>query len=169
MATAAFHDLDEHFNPPKCHPNTCLAILTKIMKWIKWEEDLDAFIMWVYGPAGAGKSAIAQTITEMCEEEMIMLASFFFSRNDSSCNTVKPLITTIAYQITLNLPDVRGAILEAITCDPAIFSKSLIVQVKSLIVVPLQPLAEAGYFNQPKSHRLVIIDGLNECCNAKVQ
>jgi len=28
------------------------------MKWIKWEEDLDAFIMWVYGPAGAGKSAI---------------------------------------------------------------------------------------------------------------
>ena len=168
MATAAFHDSDERFDPPKCHPNTRLAILTKIMKWIKWEEDLDAFIMWVYGPAGAGKSAIAQTIAEMCDE-MTMLASFFFSRNDPSRNTVKPLIATIAYQITLNLPDVKDAILEAITRDPVIFSKSLAVQVKSLIVAPLQPLAEAGYFNQPKSRRLVIIDGLDECCDPKVQ
>ena len=75
------------------------------MKWIKWEEDLKAFIMWVYGPAGAGKSAIAHTIAEMCEET-ILLASFFFSRNDPSRNTVKPLIATIAYQIILNFPDV---------------------------------------------------------------
>ena len=100
----------------------------------------------IYGPAGPGKSAIAQTITEMCDEEMIMLACFFFSRNDPSCNTIKPLIATIAYQITSNLPDVKDAILEAITRDSAIFSKSLAVQVKSLIVAPLQPLAEAGYF-----------------------
>ena len=88
------------------------------MKWIKWEEDLDAFIVWVYGPAGSGKSAIAQTIAEMCEQEMILLASFFFSRNDPSRSTANPLITTIAYQITLNLPNVRNAVLEAIEHDP---------------------------------------------------
>jgi hypothetical protein len=146
-----------------------VAILIEIMKWIKWEEGLDAFIMWVYGPAGAGKSAIAQTIAELCEEEMILLASFFFSRNDPSRNTVKPLIATIAYQIILNLPDVRDAILEAITRDPLIFSKSLAVQVKSLIVAPLQPLVDAGFFNQPTSRRLVIIDGLDECSDPKVQ
>jgi hypothetical protein len=139
------------------------------MKWIKWEEDLVTFIMWVYGPAGAGKSAIAQTITEICEEEMILLASFFFSRHDSSRNTVKPLIATIVYQIILNLPDVRDAILEAIIRDPLIFSKSLAVQVKSLIVAPLQPLVDAGFFNEPTSRRLVIIDGLDECSDPKVQ
>jgi hypothetical protein len=139
------------------------------MKWIKWEEDLDAFIMWVYGPAGAGKSAIAQTIAEMCEEEMIILASFFFSRNDSSRSTAKPLIATIAYQITLNLPSVREAILGAIEHDPLIFSKSLAVQVKSLIVAPLQPVAEAGYFNDATSRRIVIIDGLDECFDPNVQ
>ena len=77
IATNAFHNSYERFDPPKCHPNTRIAVLEKIMKWIKWEEDLEAFIMWVYGPAGAGKSAIAQTIAEMCEEEMIILASFF--------------------------------------------------------------------------------------------
>ena len=41
MATAAFHNSKERFDPPKCHPNTSLAVLEKIMKWIKWEEDLD--------------------------------------------------------------------------------------------------------------------------------
>jgi hypothetical protein len=168
-ATAAFHNSEERFDPPKCHPNTRLAVLTKIMKWIKWEEDLNVFIMWVYGPAGAGKSAIAQTIAEMCEEEMILLASFFFSRNDPSRSTVKPLIATIAYQISLNLPDVRDAILGAIERDPLIFFKSLAVQFKSLIVAPLQQLVDAGFFNEPTSRRLVIIDGLDECFDPKVQ
>jgi len=100
---------------------------------------------------------------------MILLASFFFSRNDPSRSTVKPLIATIAYQITSNLPDAREAILIAIEHDPLIFSKSLAFQVKSLIVTPLQPLAEAGYFNNPASRRLVIIDGLDECFDPNVQ
>jgi hypothetical protein len=168
-ATAAFHNSDERFDPPKCHRNTRIAILEKIMRWIKWGEDIDTFIMWVYGPAGAGKSAIAQTIAEMCEDEMILLASFFFSRNDPSRSISKPLIATIAYQITLNLPQVRDAVLRVIEHDPLIFSKSLAVQVKSLIVAPLQPLADTGYFKEPSSRRLVIIDGLDECSDPKVQ
>jgi hypothetical protein len=139
------------------------------MRWIRREEEIDAFIMWMYGAAGAGKSAIAQTIAEMCDEEILLLASFFFSRNDPSRSTVKPLIATIAYQITLNLPDARDAILGAIERDPLIFSKSLAVQVKSLIVAPLQQLAEAGFFNESSSRCLVIIDGLDECSDHKVQ
>ena len=139
------------------------------MKWIKWEGDLNSFIIWVYGPAGAGKSAIAQTIAEMCEQEMILLASFFFSRNDPSRSNVNSLIATLAYQITLNLPDVRDAILSAIEHDPLIFSKSFAVQVETLIVAPLQPLAEAGFFNDFASRRLVIIDGIDECSDPRVQ
>jgi hypothetical protein len=92
---------------------------------------------------------------------------FSFSRNDPSRSTVNPLIATIAYKITWNLPDVRNAVLEAIERDPLIFSKSLAVQVKSLIVTPLQSLA--GFFNGPTSRRLVTIDGLYECSEPKVQ
>ena len=168
-ATAAFHNSEERLDPPKCHPNTRLAVLSEIMKWIKWEGDLHSFVMWVYGPAGAGKSAIAQTIAEICDKEMILLATFFFSRNDPSRSNIKPLIATIAYQITLNLPDVRNAILGAVERDPLIFSKSLTVQLQSLIVEPLRPLIEAGFFDQPTSRRLVIIDGLDECSDPKVQ
>ena len=169
IATAAFHNSKERFDPPKCHPKTRMAVLSEIMEWIKWEGDLDSFIMWLYGPAGAGKSAIAQTIAEMCEEELLLLASFFFSRTDPSRNSVQPLIATIAYQITLNIPDVRDTILGTIERDPMIFSKSLAIQFKSLIVEPLQHLVEAGFFNEPNSRRLVIIDGLDECFDPKVQ
>ena len=168
-ATCAFHNSEERFDPPKYHPNTRVAILNKIMKWIKREEDRDAFILWLYGPAGAGKSAIAQTIAEMCEEEMILLASFFFSRNDPSRCTAKPLIATIAYQITSNLPDVRESILGAIERDPLIFSKSFAVQVKSLIMAPLQQLAQTGFFNESTTRRLIIIDGLDECSDPQTQ
>jgi thymidylate kinase len=139
------------------------------MKWIQWEGDLNSFIIWVYGPTGAGKSAIAQTIAEMCEREMILLASFFFSRNDLSRSNANSLIATLAYQITLNFPDIREAILSAIEHDPLIFSKSFAVQVETLIVAPLQPLAEAGFFNDPSARRLVIIDRLDECSDPKVQ
>ena len=114
-ATAAFHNSEERFDPPKCHVNTRLAVLSKIMKWVRWEGDLYSFVMWVYGPAArAGKSAIAQTIAEICDKEMILLATFFFSRNDPSRSNIKPLIATIAYQITLNFPEVRDAILGAV-------------------------------------------------------
>jgi hypothetical protein len=168
IATAAFHNSD-CFNPPKCHPKTRLAVLSEIMKWVKWEGDLNSFIMWVYGPAGAGKSAIAQTIAEMCEDEMILLASFFFSRNDSSRSNTNPLIATLAYQITLNIPSVRDAIFGAVERDQLIFSKSLASQFKSLIVEPLAPLVDAGIFNGPTSRRLVIIDGLDECSDPEAQ
>ena len=93
----------------------------------------------------------------------------FFSRNDPSRSNVNPLIATIAYQITLNLPQARDAILGAIEYDPLIFSKSLAVQFKSLIVVPLQPLAEASFFSEPTSRRLIIIDGADECSDPKIQ
>ena len=145
-ATAVFHKSKERFDPPKCHPNTHLAVVERVMKWIKYTGRN----FWcIYYMGVSGKSAIAQTIAEICEQEMILLASFFFSRNDPSRSTANPLIATIAYQITLNLPDVRNVVLEAIERDPLIFSKSLAVQVKSPIVTPLQPLTGAGFFNGP--------------------
>jgi len=105
----------------------------------------------------------------MCEEEMLLLASFFFSRNDPSRSNASSLIATIVYQIILNLPDMRETILGAIERDPLIFTKSLAVQFTSLIVAPLQALSESGFFSETISRRLVIIDGLDECSDHRAQ
>ena len=67
IAPGAFHNSDERYDPPKCHPHTRKAVLKKIVEWVK-DMDKVAMFLWLYGPAGAGKSAIAQTIAELLEE-----------------------------------------------------------------------------------------------------
>ncbi|KDR74695.1 hypothetical protein GALMADRAFT_141048 [Galerina marginata CBS 339.88] len=142
---AAFHDSDDVHDPPKCHQNT------------------HALIMRLYGPAGSGKSAIGRSIAELCAMEGILVASYFFSRFDSTRNHGRSLIATIAYQVSLCFPDTRNRIAGAIGRDPLIFSRSLNSQISSLIIGPLQERIDAGYFNGPKSARIIIIDGLDEC------
>lgn len=64
VAPGAFHDSGERFDQPKCHPNTRVAVIQDILDWL---DDLESpkLVMWVHGAAGAGKSAIAQTIAQI--------------------------------------------------------------------------------------------------------
>jgi hypothetical protein len=94
----AFYDSDNRADPPKCHENTRVAVITKIMDWVTSPIDTDAFMnwlcspsstdqtddfmLWLYGPAGAGKTAIARRVAELCEAQGLLLASFLFFRSD---------------------------------------------------------------------------------------
>jgi hypothetical protein len=135
------------------------------MDWIlgSGTEDQNAAILWFYGPAGAGKSAIAHNIAKRCDLEKLLLASFFFSRSDPARSNSKFLIATISYQIAINIPGTREKIVAAIDRDPLILSRSLEAQVAALIVEPLREPLETGYFNAQISRRLIIIDGVDEC------
>ena len=119
--------------------------------------------MWIYGPAGSGKSAIAQTIAVMCQREGIIIASFFFSRTVSERNSDRSLISTLMYQIYLAIPEIRHFLTTAVEHDPTIFSRSLDAQIQTLMVEPLS-------FAPPQSApKLILIDGLDECVNSKAQ
>ena len=165
----AFHNSGERFDLPRCHPRTRIHILTKIVNWIVGEVEWDGFIMWLYGPAGAGKSAIMQTIAEKCHASHLLLASFFFSRTDPKRNNKKSLITSIAYQTALNVPEVRTAIEAAVNHDPAIFHRSLEAQLTMLIIEPLTQLSRTGISPSTPVPNFIIIDGLDECCNPHIQ
>jgi len=171
VASSAFHNSGDTVDQPKCHPNTRTAVINKIMDWILGlgVDDQNAVILWMYGPAGAGKSAIAHEIAQRCDLEKLLLASFFFSRSDTARSNAKSLIATIAYQIAINIPGTREKIAATIEQDPLILTRSLEAQVTALIVEPLLEPLEAGYFNAPTSRRLIIIDGLDECDTADVQ
>ncbi|KDR68993.1 hypothetical protein GALMADRAFT_256229 [Galerina marginata CBS 339.88] len=164
-APAAFHDSAERGDPPKCHPNTRVAVTEKIMSWILGldPETRNALIMWIYGPAGSGKTAIAQTIAERCAEEGYLLASFFFFRSDPTRNHPRSFIPTIAYQMAVHLPSFRERVVETINTDPHIFNRSMAKQIVGLIIEPLQHLLSLGFFNESDSRRLIIVDGLDEC------
>jgi len=122
-----------------------------------------------YGPAGAGKSAIARKIAELCHSEQCLLASFFFSRTDSTRGNATFLIATIAYQIATNFPMTRGRMAAAMERDPLLLTRSLESQVTVLVVEPLQELINLRYLNSTFPRCLIIIDGLDECGTANVQ
>jgi len=172
VAPNAFHNSGDIVDPPKCHPNTRTAVINKIMDWIRGLgiDDRNTAVLWMYGPAGAGKSAIAHKIAELCVLHNLLLATFFFSHSDATRNNSKSLIATIAYQIAISdIPWAREKIFATIERDPLILTQSLEAQVTALIVEPLRDPLEAGYFNEPTSRRLIIIDGLDECNNSATQ
>ncbi|KAF8962423.1 hypothetical protein BDZ97DRAFT_1627024, partial [Flammula alnicola] len=166
----AFHNSEQHVDPPKCHPNTRLAVLQEIMEWIQHSEDRDAWIMWLNGAAGAGKSAIARSIAEMCEQAKLAFATFFFFRTDPTRNTAKPLVATLAYQIAISIPLARDIIVQVLDRDPRLFGRSFESQLKALIVEPLRQLSQLSDGSPNlKFPFLIIIDGLDECNGRDVQ
>jgi len=162
-APGAFHNSLERFDPPKCHPHTREAVRKKILDWVTKKIDTDAFVLWLYGAAGAGKSAIAQTIAEVCHELKLLLASFFFSRSAPLRCISKPFFSSIAYQMVKAIPATRGFVESAIERDPLIFQQSLEDQYLALVVHPLLSLLETGVDEQVPFPPLIIIDGLDEC------
>jgi replication-associated recombination protein RarA len=117
-------------------------VQNKIKNWIQWKEDIDSPIMWLYGGAGAGKSTIARTIAEWCEEERILLSSFFFWRSDQTRNHIKTFLATVAYNITQFIPETRQLIELAVEDDRHIFSRNLESQFIKLVYEPFMKVSQ---------------------------
>ncbi|KDR67797.1 hypothetical protein GALMADRAFT_1062229 [Galerina marginata CBS 339.88] len=170
VASGAFHNSDERYDPPKCHPGTRKAVINDVMEWVK-TLDREQFFLWLYGPAGAGKSAIAQSVAEFCSNLGLLAASFFFSRTAPGRNDISFFIPTLAYQLTTTIPGMAEQVSLVIEKDPLVLSRSVKAQLEELVLQPLSKL----YPNQNssgklESHpRLIIIDGLDECGDGHTQ
>jgi len=124
--------------------------------------------MWLYGAAGAGKSAIAHTLAEICETCGWLVASFFFWKTAGERNNANRFVATIAHQIALTIPLSRELIAAAVDYNPFIFEQSVDVQLSKLIIDPLEQLFSSGLIFDI-SPLVIIIDGLDECQGRDVQ
>ncbi|KIJ48100.1 hypothetical protein M422DRAFT_28571, partial [Sphaerobolus stellatus SS14] len=136
-----------------CQPGTRERILTKIKEWIAEEGPP---VLWLYGPAGAGKSTIAQTIAEQCHDRKNLAFSYFFSRRNANRNDLTKFIPTFIYELVRTLPSLGTPVRKAILRDPSIFGRRLEDQANTLIVEPLKAVSE----QMPRM--VVVIDGLDE-------
>ncbi|KIL60546.1 hypothetical protein M378DRAFT_83653, partial [Amanita muscaria Koide BX008] len=69
--------LRNSFNsPPECHPNTRTTVRNEIGEWMDESGSEKSPLLWLNGPAGVGKSAIAKTISGFHDQ---VVATFFFS------------------------------------------------------------------------------------------
>lgn len=121
-------------------------------------------MMWMEGPAGVGKSALAQS----CAEEVgaKLAAAFFFSRTNGWDDS-RRLFPSIAYQLTRKYPEYHKKLDEKISYDPTlVHSAAIEVQFRELIVLPLQELQKEG---ENIEEGVIFIDGLDECTGENAQ
>ncbi|KAJ2932664.1 hypothetical protein H1R20_g4430, partial [Candolleomyces eurysporus] len=146
------------YDDPKCDDDTRLEVTTELMNWIE-DRSCSQRLLCMTGAAGAGKSALQQTIAELCGTSNILGSAFFFGEADPTRNAVTPVVPTIAFQLGLANPALKEAITLAIDNDPTIFSRSLQEQMDKLIVGPVLGLTD------PKAlpAYAILIDGLDEC------
>ena len=159
---AAF-DSQDHYDR-RCFPGTREQYISDITNWVTESSDRPSSMYWMRGPAGVGKSAIAQTCAEKLKGTGHLGAAFFFTVNKHS--NPSRLFTTIAYQLATMLPDYRTFIDKRISKDKTLVQKKMPLQFRLLIVEPLQVLQRHGKRVKP---RAIFIDGLDECAGEDAQ
>ncbi|KAF9445442.1 hypothetical protein P691DRAFT_652502, partial [Macrolepiota fuliginosa MF-IS2] len=149
--------------PPRSHPRTRLAVVGRARGFIA-DRKRNKKILWIVGPAGVGKSAIMQTITESVQADrnsnITLGASLFFSINGRNDGT--KTFTTLAYQLAVQDPSYRDFVEKEWASDPTVTDKLLPVQFNKFIV---QPFAQRA----TNKRLLITIDGLDECDDHNTQ
>jgi len=158
----------------RCDPGTRLEVIAQIRQRLdSHDNDKRAVVCWLNGPAGYGKSALAQTIAECYAAEGRLLGSFFFLRGAGERSHISRLIPTLAHQISLTVPGAKLLIESALEDEPALLESTLSLahRLQRLIIEPihLNP-SQISYSSEDVSvkKQVVVIDALDEC-NDKAQ
>ncbi|KAF5329488.1 hypothetical protein D9619_009505 [Psilocybe cf. subviscida] len=144
----------------RCHPGTRKEVIRVIERWMDAPDNTNPPMMWLSGPAGAGKTAIVQTVAERCKRRDVPHANFFFFRADSSRCSTFPLVATLVYQICQIYPAVRETVATTLSDNPLILHGSIEEQ---LSLLPVEPLRNAQRFSASDLRVVLLIDGLDEC------
>ncbi|KAF5361089.1 hypothetical protein D9756_005177 [Leucocoprinus leucothites] len=156
----AFYNSSARYPPPKCHLGTRNEYITLITDWAQGQSDRQEPILWMRGPFGIGKSAVAQSCAEALAPLDKLAATLFFSRSNPDRDDPRRVFTSIAYQIAAKCPSFREIVNKRMMDDPALATMSLSTQFELLLVYPLRSI------DVPRSGlngHVVIIDGLDEC------
>jgi hypothetical protein len=119
------------------------------------DEGRDRPICWLNGPAGSGKSAVAQTIAEICDDYHILAGSFFFSGDG---NKIARIIHTLAYQLSVSVPATKPLIQQVLHNDRSIVQLSPSHQFRKLLIEPYLATRDAS-----ATPYVIVFDALDKC------
>ncbi|KAF9441092.1 hypothetical protein P691DRAFT_685041, partial [Macrolepiota fuliginosa MF-IS2] len=154
MTKGADVDSSVQWPQPKCYPGTCVRLMAKIQDWFLHNSHNYNFL-WLSGPAGIGKSAMAQSVAKFAIGEGILGAVYFFSRPNKWHKYMEVFII-LAYQLTIRFPGYQSLITTRLAAEPDLLEKMPHVQFRKLIVEPLLLLSH-------KQKHIIIFNGLDEC------
>ncbi|KAJ6468821.1 hypothetical protein C8R45DRAFT_1017669 [Mycena sanguinolenta] len=157
VALEAIHDSEESFPQPKCHPETRTKMLEDLHACLL-DPQVETGVVWLWGPAGAGKSAIMQTLAGRLQDAGGLGGSFFFKRGHPVRGSGKRLFATIAFQLAVSVPWLRSPISQVVEKDSSIVTRRIDTQMQRLISDPCRLHADEN--SAPVA---ILIDGLDEC------
>ncbi|KAJ2914652.1 hypothetical protein MD484_g5769, partial [Candolleomyces efflorescens] len=194
----ASHTRDRARSPPDsaCQPGTRKDVVKWIVSWASGKVIRPVrlklrrqHILWMYGYAGCGKSAIAQEISEQVHRGGRLLATFFFFRGAGDREEMGRLPNTLASQMAISLPKTARLIEAAVKAQPQLvqfehYSQaesglhgksrgqakscfSLSARLQRLVYEPFKAVAARSVFASLSEPYLIIIDGLDECVDKK--
>ncbi|KAJ7631355.1 hypothetical protein DFH06DRAFT_1284684 [Mycena polygramma] len=130
-------------------------MLNTLYQWATKDDSTPA--LWLYGPAGAGKSALMQTLCQRLQDADLLGGTFFFKRGHPTRGNGTGLFATLAYQLALHNPSWKPWISEKVEKYPSLVRTSIASQLRELIVKPCRSSII------PRVSQILIIDGLDEC------
>ncbi|RXW17520.1 hypothetical protein EST38_g8331 [Candolleomyces aberdarensis] len=168
----ASHTRDRKRSPPDsaCLPGTRRGLIKWIASWVSQGLLIKKkHVLWIYGYAGCGKSAIAQEISERVQSGGRLLSTFFFCRNAGDRSEIGRLPNTLASQMAISLPETASFIKAAVKAEPELLqiesSFSLGARLQRLLYEPFKAAASQASLTKSliSTPYLIIIDGLDEC------
>ncbi|KAJ7913663.1 hypothetical protein B0H13DRAFT_1712443 [Mycena leptocephala] len=157
----ALHDSGERFPEPACHPGTRTRVLEMLRAW-SVDRSRESTMLWLYGAAGMGKSAIAQMFAGDCQTQGRLGASFF-RRGHPKRGTWNGLFTTVAYQLATSVSELLFPIQRAVEADKLIVGRAMTTQFQKLLSHPFQNTTSLQFIP------VIVLDGLDECKDHKIQ
>ena len=143
----------------ECLNGTRVDILVKIIHWLLNPEPLDFNTLWLFGPAGTGKSTICTTVAQYFYHLRRRGAFLLCDQNNPVNNEPTRLIRTLAHQLAYFEPSIGDAIANVIQNRPDIVNTPFHEQLRGLLLEPL----DATKYLDTNGPIIIIIDGLDEC------
>jgi hypothetical protein len=142
----------------QCLEGTRTEIISQITKWIDSTGDNVPRVLWLSGPAGKGKSAIAHTIAKSFEDKGGLGSCYSFDRQREADGRHKKIFSTIARDLADRDPEMRRALADAVKTAPQLkTTKDIAQQWQKLLIEPLKKSS------RPTGEPIVItIDALDE-------
>jgi len=115
--------------------------------------------LWLYGPAGSGKSTISTTVAEYFRDLGRLGAFIFFDRNNPTNSDPNAVIRTLAHWLASFDSRIRSAICAVIEGDNNIACTPIQRQFAKLVLDPLESIPAVPM----QGPIIIIIDALDEC------
>ncbi|KAJ7315210.1 hypothetical protein DFH08DRAFT_715929, partial [Mycena albidolilacea] len=161
VVTEALHDSGERFPEPACHPGT--HIISKLGQKLVMKFGLQPYYLVASRLGGSGKVGYCADIRRELRERGQARCIFFLKHGHPKRGTGSGIITTLAYQLAISIPEFLLPLQQAIEKDKLVAGRALTVQFQRLLVEPFQQVAPL------QSPPVVVLDGLDEFDDHKVQ